>query len=452
MGIRLDWEIEAEREHKQQTAGEDPEMRRRRRRARLRFLLVVFILLALIGGAVAAVVFRLRQVDQLTEQVLRDTVAAEVAALRLGDREDFLDMQRSASENWLRQQDANFDRYQTLKQTEDVNLSGRVIAAAIDGSRGRVQVEEIIDGVPYGQAWFYWRYEDGWRHVPPDYTFWGEAKTLEADGVEVRYQTVDQAVAEAVAPRVAQWLRVGCAALACPEIPDVTIEIVPSATLEPGWSPNDPNVLQIPSPYATAARLDMPFDTGSQIKAANLLAERLVSNFTPTYPSDAYYLRQAIISWLVKRFAEIETNSFLISSFAERYGDQAVGRLLTTMQPNSNARVLSSITGTALDAANLDWRDFLTWRLAVEDELIINRDEANFLLLYDTADTLVRDAAFARYTSGDPGEPLTVSAVTSQQGENGSPELRAVVVGSDPAVQQDEILFRLVNGEWKRAS
>ena len=51
-------------------------------------------------------------------------------------------------------------------------------------ARGRgCEVEEIIGGVPYGRVWFYWRYDDGWRHVPPDYTFWGDARTVEADGV-----------------------------------------------------------------------------------------------------------------------------------------------------------------------------------------------------------------------------------------------------------------------------
>ena len=80
MGIRLDWEIEAEQEHRQQSAGEDPEARRKRRRARLRFLLVLFVLLALIGGAVGAVALRLHQVEWETEQLLRDSVTAEVAA------------------------------------------------------------------------------------------------------------------------------------------------------------------------------------------------------------------------------------------------------------------------------------------------------------------------------------------------------------------------------------
>jgi hypothetical protein len=457
MGIRLDWEIEAEREHRQHSADEDPEMQRRRRRTRLRFLLALFILLALIGGAVAAVVFRLRQVEQQTEQVLLDTVAAEVAALRLGNLEAYLGMQRSATDAWLEQQSANFDRYQTLKQNQNVTLSGRIIASQIDGSRGRVQVEEIIDGVPYGRVWFYWRYEDGWRHVPPDYTFWGDAQTFTSDGVTMRYHTVDQAVAEAVAPRIASWLQIGCAALACTTTPELTVEIVPNAGQQAGWSPNDPSVLQLPSPYIDTSRLDMPFDTGSQIAAANLLAERLMGDFTPVYPHDAYYFRQAIISWLVKRFAEVETNSFLISSLAVHYGDSAVGRLRSALQPDSNIGVIGQVTGTSLDTANLDWRDFLTWRLSLEDELITQREEAAFLNLYDTSDMTVRDQAYTRYSSGDPGEPRTVTSVVAQQSSTGTPELRAVVEVSNPQTEnstpaQEEILFRLINGDWKRAS
>ncbi|MEP7294350.1 MAG: hypothetical protein ABI835_21350, partial [Chloroflexota bacterium] len=377
-------------------------------------------------------------------------------ALRLGNLEAYLQMQRSATDAWLQQQDATFDHYQALKQTGNINLSGRIIATQIDGSRGRVQVEEIIDGVPYGNVWFYWRYDDGWRHVPPDYTFWGASQTVEAPGVLVRYQTVDQSSAQALAPRVAEWLRLGCAALVCGDLPRLTVEILPSTTLQAGWSanasPDDLWTLQLPSPYVGSARLDMPFDTATQITAANLIAERLVSHFTPTYPHDAYYLRQGIISWLVKRFAEIETNSFLISSLAEHYGDPAVGRLLQTMQPTSDADVIQSVTGKSLDTSTLDWRDFLTWRLHLEDELITGRDEASFLTLYDTADTTVRDLAYARYNSGVPGEARTVTAVFNQQGADGTPELRAVVDVGDPVTSREELIFRLVGGVWKRAN
>jgi hypothetical protein len=452
MGIRLDWEIEAEQEHRQQSGGEDPETRRKRRRARLRFLLVLFVMLALIGGVVSAVVLRLRQVDWQMEQLLRDTVSAEVAALRLGDHVAYLDMQRSATNDWLQRQDANFARYQTLKQTHNLNLSGRIINSTVDGQRGRVQIEEIIDGVPFGRMWFYWRYDDGWRHVPPDYTFWGDAKTVEASGVQVSYHAVDEAIAQAIAPEMSDWLKIGCAALNCASSPQLNVEIVPTEGTNMSWSPNDLWAMEIPSPLIDSMRLDQPFDIGMKIKAANLLAERLVGNFSPAYPSDAYYLRQAVVSWLVKRFAQVETNSFLISSLADKYGDPAVGQLWGVLQPDSNVGVISQVTGTALDLSYLDWRDFLTWRLTVENELIARQDEADFLALYNTSDDYVRGQAYVRYAAGASSKPHTVISAISERDTNNTPQLRAVVQVGDPANRQEEVIFRLIDGVWKRAS
>jgi hypothetical protein len=449
MGIRLDWEIEAEQEHHQHT--EDPETRGKRWRARLRFLLVLFVMLAVIGGAVGVFVVRLRQVEGQIEQLLRDTVTAEVAALRIGDRAAFLAMQRSATEDWTRQQDANFAKYQVLKQTQDLNLSGRIIDVKVDGTRARVRVEEIISGVPYGRVWFYWRYEDGWRHVPPDYTFWGDARTANAESVLVHYAEVDEAVAEALAGDVSDWLRSGCSALGCGSLSRLTVEIVPNPAQEIDWLPTDAWTLQVPSPSVNGARLDMPFDTDMQIRVASLLAERLVGDFTPSYPADAYYLRQAIISWLVMRFAQVQTNSFLIKSLADNYGESAVGRLLHAMQPDSSVSIISSVTGTALDAATLDWRDFLTWRLVVENDLIAQQLQEHYLLLYDTTDASVRDQAYLRYGAGatpDDERRVVISAISERDGNN-TPQLRAVVRVND---QEEEVTFRLVDGVWKRAS
>lgn len=448
MGIRLDWEIEAEREKYQHNAGEDPETRRKRRRARARFLLVLFIMLGLIGAAVGVVVLRLRQVEAEAAQVVSDTVEAEVTALRIGDRTAFLAMQRSATEDWMQLQDANFAHYQALKQSDSVTLSGRVIDVKLDGPRARAQVEEIVDGVPYGRVWFYWRYEDGWHHVPPDYTFWGEAQTASAENVVVRYNEVDAVVAQAVAARVANWRRASCTALACAETPRLTVEIVPSATLQIGWSASDAWTLQMPSPYVTTARLDMPFDTDTQLKAAELLAERLVGDFSPVYPADAYYLRQGIVSWLVKRFAEVETNSFLVSSLADRYGDPAVGRLLQALQPDSSASVIGSVTGTSLDAAGLDWRDFLTWRLVTENDLIARQDQAGFLALYVPA---MQEQALARFTAGASADTLTVVSAISEQDAAGMSQLRAVAQAGEDTTRQ-EVIFKLIDGTWKRAS
>src|SRR5262245_35957409 len=138
MGIRLDWEIEAEQEQVRQ-AGEDPNTARIRRRARLRVLLVILLVLALFGGVVAGIFWRLRTVDQQVEQSLRNTVDAEVAALRIGDANAFLAVQRSATDDWQLTQQATFDAYQALKVERDLRLTGRVLDAAVDGTRGRIE-------------------------------------------------------------------------------------------------------------------------------------------------------------------------------------------------------------------------------------------------------------------------------------------------------------------------
>jgi hypothetical protein len=168
------------------------------------------------------------------------------------------------------------------------------------------------------------------------------------------------------------------------------------------------------------------------------------------YPADAFYLRSSIVSWLVGRFVAVDTNTFLMTSLSARYGEQAVGQLLATLQPDSNAGILNTVAGTAsLDQAGLDWRDFLTWRLALENELISRGDEANFLLLYDTREDAIRNIAYARYASGDTGTQRTVVTASPESGPDGTFHLRAIV---DAGTGQEEVIFRLVNDRWLRAN
>ncbi len=456
MSIKLDWEVEAE-EPRAFEAGEDPSSRRERRRARLWVVLVVLGTLAVFAGIALAIGLRLRAVNEQVEQALVNAVDAEVAALRIGDQNSFLNAQRSATGDWLNAQQQTFNNYQTMKQNGNIQLTGRVLETAFEGPRAWAKVEEIVDGIPYARLWFYWRYDDGWRHVPPDYTFWGAAQTASADGVVVRYRTVDEALAGSMAASLESWLLYGCEVLTCGELPVINVEIVADRTATLGWVAGDDWRLQVPSPYLDRARYDMPFDTGLQLQVANLIAERLVALATggmqPQYPADVYYLRSAVVSWLVGRFAQVNTNSFLVSSLAANYGDHAVGQLTRAMQPLSDISLLNSATGTAsLEAANLDWRDFLTWRLALEAELIARREEANFLTLYDGRDAAARDLAYQRYNAGAPAEQRVVVSAQAGVGEDGSTVLNAVVeVGGDPA-RQETVLFRLVDGVWRRAN
>jgi hypothetical protein len=456
MGIKLDWEIESEQSGGQHNVGEAAASARRRRRAWLRVLLLILIVAGVLGLVAGAVVSRLRTINDQIEGLLRNTVDAEITALRIGDLNAFLAAQRSASNDWLLAQQVTFNDYQTLKQQNKIELTGQILGLTIDKSRARVQVQEILSGVPYTRVWFYWRYDDGWRHVPPDYTFWGDVSQYQGKGVTVRYNAVDATLANNVGTSVDNWLANACTALPCGTLPIVSIDIVPDNTVQPAWSTANPWSMQIPSPFTDRARTDMPFDTALQLKVANLIADRLVSvvsnNMQPTYPADSYYLRQAVVSWLVGQFVQFDTNALVVSSLAKNYGPGAVGRLVTSLQPDSDGRALAAAAGVpSLEQANLDWRDFLTWRLAVEGELIKRRDENNYMSLYDTRDEAVRQLAAQRFNAAPLESPVVVSAQVET--DTGTPILRALAqVGPKDNRTQQEVQFRLVDGLWKRAN
>lgn len=455
MGIRLDWEIENERAQTR-TLGEDPDAKRQRARA-LRRLVIVILLLVLLGAcAIAVVMWRLDEVDNQIRQSLVSTVENEVAALRIGDRATFANIQRSDSATWLQMQQDIYDAYQQLKIDANVVLSGRVVDTAIDGARGRVQVEEIVDGVPYARTWFYFRYEDGWRHVPPDYTFWGDARTVAADGVTISYFSVDQPLGDALFGALPGWLETGCGILGC-TAPALTVEIVPDDTLALGWSPQDNTRLVIPSPFTGATRLDSIFAPGTQLQVASLIAERLVNTAQPAQMqpnADAAYLKQAVTSWLVERFTGQETNAFVADALAQTYGEAAVGRLLAALTPDASMSVLASAAGVgSLGEMTLDWRDLLTWRLTLETRLIAERNDAAFIALYDTSDPVALDRAFQRYGAGDLGETWVVTGVVAETDANSLPMLRATAFARSSAGDRtEEVLFRLIDDVWKRAS
>jgi hypothetical protein len=477
MGLKLDWEIEAGQTQVQNT-GEDPEAQRKRRRLRNRLLIGVIGLLVMVGACIAVIQWRLADVDFQFQRQLIDTIAAEAAALRIGDRDGFLAIQHTANQAWLDIQNARFDAYQQMMLADNLQVTGRVVSTEFDRNygdlRARVTVEEILNGVSYTSVQFYWFFsrEDGWAHVAPDYGFWGETAVYEGRHVIVNYRTADTALAAQMGAALDGWIETGCTLLSCTQIPLLVVEIMPSESMQPGWLAPDSWTLQMPSPYtrliSTAdqvllstsyrTRADQPFDTDLQLTIGGLLADRLVAqatnNMQPLYPYDAFYLRQGVVSWLVGRFTGAQTNAFVIDSLARQHGDAAVTRLVQALQPNSDARILAQAAGVAsLDQANLDWRDFLTWRLVLEADLIARRDQVNFAALYDFRAQSTQTIATARFE--DMSYATTrrvVTAVTQEIGLDGAPQLRATVQVGDPAAGvQEEVIFTLVDGLWKRA-
>lgn len=462
MGVKLDWDIESEQgKHKEHK--EDFRNRSQRYIGFLRLLFTIAIFLACVAGIVYVIYQRWNQVTLRLEGLLTETVQAEVAALRIGDYASYINLQRSATDDWLVQQNITYDTYQQLKIAGDVVLTGNVVDAEVDGQRGRVQVEEIIGGAPYIQTWFYWRYPepDGWRHVPLDKTFWGEAASIERRRFVIRYRTLDERVAQDMAEEVERWLDDACSYLDCSSLPAITFDIISDFLPEPVWASNEQNAWQmvISSPYLGRARADRPFDTTLQIDTATLLAERLVdhamSNRGANYPADASFLRSATVAWIVGRFVQLNPESYLVESLTAQYGIDTISHLLTTLQPTSDMSILSTITGVlSLADANLDWRDFLEWRLNTEAQLIQVADEANWQTLYDFRDSVgVREIAYGRYNANAPAPTIHVLNITRATAGDGTQQLQARILITDAnGLREEIVLFNLVNNVWRRAS
>ena len=453
--IRFEWNVESQQTERFDS--EDPQAKRRRRRNLLLLVSLVCLLLAAIALALLLVRQRIHEVETQYAQLLQDTVKAEAAALRIGDLNSFLNLQDSANVDWINRQRLTFQRYSELKSAGAIELAGSILAVEIYGERARVLVQEDINGRPYARLWFYRHSGDGWRHIAPDYSFWGEASKLESPNVLINFRAVDHELARQVHSAIQVWLDKGCGLLDCDGMPRLTIDIVPEAGNAATWLDEPAMRLQIRSPYVDIARADTPFDGPLQVLVSSMLGERLVNEhtgyLTVAYPNDAYFLRQASINWLIELFTRLDIGATLMRSLASNYGDDKIAQLLTQLSDTSDMSIIEAVVDEPLEGADLDWRDFIEWRLRLERELINTRRQNEWLSLYDTSDESVRLVAYERYSLGTTAQDYSVIDQAVWSTPYGWPQLRATVRATgDDGNGEEIILFNLVNGVWKRAS
>lgn len=456
MGIRLDWDVESERTSLRDS--EDETTRKNRRQLRMRILFSIGFFVSVCGVLYGVITWRLRTVENELRRALQDTVQAEVTALRLGDRTAFLNIQRSAGDSWTIQQERLFNTYQELKLQNNLELTGQVLSVDIDGTRGRVQVQEIIDGVPYVQTWFYWRYGDGegWRHVPPDYTFWGNLHVDESTYLSVRYRDVDEQIGTILFEDMNRWLDLGCQVVVCTDSLQISVDVTPQQGLDLTWNEANPWLLQVPSPYISRTRLDRPFDIQMQLKAAYLVADRLVvqslGTVQPANSTDAYFLYDAIVRWLVGEFVQMDTESYLIDSYVTQYGTANMPAILDEIRRGSDIRVLAQMANAEhIGQLAVDWRDYLTWRLSLESVFHLNRDQVNYVGLYDTLLPEATNLAFTRFEQPVLAWNPTVIAIQPEMQADNVLGLRVIARDEQNQLEQ-AILFRLSDGLWKRAN
>ncbi len=453
--IRFEWNVESQK--MERSDSEDIQAKRRRRRNLLLLAALIGLLLTTIALSLLFVRQRIYEVETLYAQLLQDTVKAEVAALRIGDLNSFLNAQNAEDADWIYRQRLMFQRYSDLKSNGAIELTGSILAVDIAGERARALVQEDIHELPYARLWFYRRSGDGWRHVAPDFAFWGDPESLETPEVLVNYRAADHEFARQVSAALQDWIARGCEILDCGDLPAMTVDIKPEAKDEVAWI-NEPTMrLVIRSPYVDIARADSPFDGRLQLLVSRMLAERLVNAHTSylaaAYPHDAFFLRGRAIAWLSEEFTRLDSGAFLMRSIAENYGVDKVARLLAQLSATSDMSILEALFEQTLEDANFDWRDFIEWRLALENELSAAGRQNEWLNLYDTADESVRLIAYERYNRSESAQDYRVIDQLIWSKPDGSPQLRATVqISGDGGIAEEILLFNLVGGQWKRAS
>ncbi|MBN1681527.1 MAG: hypothetical protein JW966_14700 [Anaerolineae bacterium] len=477
MGIKLDWQVEYEQEHLYAT--EDPGTRRKRRRARVQLLFLIALLVGVIALGAWLVLWRIDMVADHRRQDLIDTAQIETTALRLGDYASFITIQRSEDPNFMLEQSREFEEYQELKQAHRVELPGTVVDVSIDGRTGRVVIEEIIDGVPYHVVWFYWYYDDngssnptGWRRVPDNLAFWGDAAETSTGDVRVTYHDLDADLAEALAPMAALWWQRGCEVLQCTTVPDTLhIDIVAEKPTAVEWTTYDPWTLRVTSPLTGRSRADVSFAPELQLAVIEQIAGRLVRHATgsvlPVAYSDAAWLHDELAAWLGSTLAAEQglamPGSPFFDALIRQYGPGAQATALHTLRADSTLdTVLSGVTGVPLAMLSVDqsndlaWNDFFRWRLTLESRLLNQPDSGGaFLTLYDLEDQASANEATLRLESpayaARPVPQVIAVAITRDDATNtyAFVETARTENGIDLT---ETIVWRLAGGTWKRSN
>ena len=457
MSAKLDWQIEAD--HTEQRAQEDPAVRRRRRQQRLLLIVLTLAVSAIIVGVAGAIALRLNTVDTRLRETLIDAAHAEVQALRIGDQQTFDGLMRSQDADWLAEQNKRFDRYQTLKTQGSLQFADQIpdTDVAIDGLRGRVLTTEIVNGQPYHALWFFWRYTDGWRHVPSDLTFWGDPGMIDGQTTTVQYDSLDAPLASALAERVERWWTEGCQYLDCSGLPHLTVHIEhQEGSPPPSWNSQSPLTLDINSPLTVGDRAladplapDLEATVAGQI--TNKLFDMASGQLTVNADADAAWLRREIIDRLTALLlgrGNVQQLSFM-QSLSDHYGgSQAIVAVMHQLSPNADISVLSIAFGQPLDQLNVDWLEFFQWRLGLEKDLIQSGNQTRYLALWDMSTASAAALAQDRWASPNQALPQVQSvALTADRTLGTVATVQATLSGSPVTLR-----FRIVAGTWKRLS
>ncbi len=338
MGVHLDWDYEApDGDHK---LGDDPHhlAQLQRRARRLRRGAVAGAILALI--AVIPLLIRMQQVASLREDMLIATAESEALALRIGDAEAFMKRQ-APGDLWREAQRDSFEAYRKLSAR--IELSGKVLAAEIEGDEAAVTLSARVDGREHRFMWMYEYVEDkGWRHTASEDVPWDVRSMVGRNGIRYLYHAVDEPLVQALDTTIAGWWDM-LGPLTGTDIPDLSVRVEPDPSL---ISAMDDGVLVVsslspegqPLTELSAAMLD---------QVAALLADAWARQALPdASPSRSSRWAPVEIAAVLQAMMRPETKSAtVLSPFIDLYGPGFLQDFLRHMREHELAAALHNAIG-----------------------------------------------------------------------------------------------------------
>ena len=369
MGIKLDWNIDADDE--QRRVEEDPLVvaARQHTARRMRNLIIFVAIISLIAGAAA--LSRLQRASGQRRAELEAAVAAETLSLRIGDEAAFLQCQERDA-RWQYFQRGTFEEYQALGSR--LVVSGEILDLTIDSNLARVVLRETLDGEPYRVTWFYEYFPDqGWRRTPSSGAFLGWILHLETDHFEVFYREADEDYTQAVVAQAETWVGEMCRLAPCAGAPTMTIFIVTEPLHEVTWQVGGTPALLVPSPATMRVREHSPLEDPT-LRAG--LAGTLTWQWSTAIlgnaianQTDAEWMRDELAAWLAAEIDETQPGSEVMAALVDAHGVELVMEWVNRVR--SGERVLPTLTllsGNVLTTLPIPWEGFFEHRLQVEFE------------------------------------------------------------------------------------
>lgn len=466
MGIYLDWDVESDEGNQQ--IGEDPRVlaERKRRARRLKLGVAAGLILLIIGGIVAGV--RITQVAHWRREMLTATVEAEMLALRIGDRREFLQGQMN-EDAWRAVQRRTFDEFQAIAPR--VQMPGEILEMEITRYEARVEVREIIDGEDAVGVWMYEYTDKGWRHVESPAEPWGRQYQISSMGTEFVFFGLDSELAAEVQQLFNEWYVAGTVMTGSDHFPVSQVKIEPSQEAQLGWEDRQRSILIIPSERPDGTPITT-LDSVTRQQIALMVAEAWTQALLGSEPRVGGWVRDETLAALRHEFDPLSPPSAILGPLSEAFGSDLMPLFVAQIRDRHpaaqslrfamTAAAPPDLSGEALEQYTLN---YVKAAIAFQQQSAVgsygNLDTATQMAFYDWESDQAGQYPVYSYAYLNPTADLeTIEVLGVQQfGEVLWAEMqftsRSMIVDggrTDLVELRMYVPFRMVDGCWVMAT